>query len=795
MSACRRAAAALLLAACTWLAAAADQAETVDTKLDGIRQQIELIQKTLADDSVTDATLVALRSTAVAAQAEAERMAEGLAPALANVQARQTELGPAPTGTSEAPDIAEQRANVAKTLKTLDAQVKLARLLAVESQQAADGIAMQRRTNFNARMGERTSSILASPFWNELRESLPRDALRLRALADELAAGARATPPGIWLMLLAASAGVLAARLGLRRLLLTLVPTRVPPVRLRRSLMAAGMTLLSVAAPGLIAHFLRLGFTWTGPPSPRVETLLVGAVGMVCFTAYVSSVGRALLSAKRPSWRLPDIPDGIALGLRRLPIVLSVVIFWGWVFDRLAGLVNAGLATAVAINCIWALALGGVMVVALLRGERLRRQGLAAAPSAAKEGSDAAPAATQYPWAAIGAAALWLVLMATLVCLLLGYVAFGSFVVKQVTWAATVLTTAYLVNALIDDVLMVWLGPPRGNAEGDARPHGTLLARQQAGVLLSALMRLAVLLFAVVLIAAPFGQGPLELFERADRVRDGITIGEIQLQPGTVMQALLVFVLGVVGVRLLQRWLADRYLPTTGLDEPMRQSAVTLLGYAGTVSAVALALSAVGLGLERIAWVASALSVGIGFGLQAVVQNFVSGLILLAERPVKVGDWVSLGGVEGDIRRINVRATEIQMGDRSTVIVPNSEFITKVVRNVTMDNPLGLVTIKLPMPLDTDVVRVRELLLAAFEAHERVLDTPRAAVELDGIDAGKLVFSATASVGSPRQVYGVKSALLFDMLKRLREAGIAVSAGPTMVLREVPAAQAGPPTP
>src|SRR3546814_13767550 len=132
----------------------------------------------------------------------------------------------------------------------------------------------------------------------------------------------------------------------------------------------------------------------------------------------------------------------------------------------------------------------------------------------------------------------------------------------------------------------------------------------------------------------------------------------------------------------------------------MRLSAATLFGYAGYVLVFSLTLSAVGIGLERVAWIASALSVGIGFGLQAVVQNFVSGLILLAERPVKVGVWVSLGGIEGDIRRIIVRATEIQMGDHSTVIVPNSEFITKVVRNVTHSIPLGRVQTHLAQPLN-----------------------------------------------------------------------------------------------
>jgi potassium-dependent mechanosensitive channel len=213
----------------------------------------------------------------------------------------------------------------------------------------------------------------------------------------------------------------------------------------------------------------------------------------------------------------------------------------------------------------------------------------------------------------------------------------------------------------------------------------------------------------------------------------------------------------------------------------MQTSAATLLGYLGYVLAVSLSLSAVGIGLDRIAWVASALSVGIGFGLQAVVSNFVSGLILLAERPVRVGDWVSLGTVEGDIRRINMRATEIQLGDRSTVIVPNSEFITKTVRNVTHANPLGLVQLKLPMPLATPAEDVRALLLDIFHAHPDVLDAPAPNVQLDGIDNGNLVFNATGFVASPRASYGVRSALLFEALKKLAAANIELSRPPQII--------------
>ncbi|HAU4317721.1 TPA: mechanosensitive ion channel family protein, partial [Serratia marcescens] len=110
--------------------------------------------------------------------------------------------------------------------------------------------------------------------------------------------------------------------------------------------------------------------------------------------------------------------------------------------------------------------------------------------------------------------------------------------------------------------------------------------------------------------------------------------------------------------------------------------------------------------------------VGIGFGLQEIVKNFISGLILLTERPVKVGDMIGIGGVEGDVRRINVRATEIQLSDRSTMIVPNSQLISQNVRNATMGNAQGVVTIALTFPTSIDPEQVRNILLSAYNEYE-----------------------------------------------------------------------------
>jgi potassium efflux system protein len=269
---------------------------------------------------------------------------------------------------------------------------------------------------------------------------------------------------------------------------------------------------------------------------------------------------------------------------------------------------------------------------------------------------------------------------------------------------------------------------------------------------------------------APLGSSPGQLLERSGRVTGSLKVGEFEIVPSAIATAVAVLVLGVVGLRLFKRWLENSFLPHTQLEPGMRSSLTTLMGYVGLFVVIAFALSALGVGVNRIAWVASALSVGIGFGLQAIVQNFISGLILLAERPVKVGDWVVLDTAEGDVRRINVRATEIELWDRSTLIVPNSEFITKTVRNMTLANPDGRVLIRLPMPLTTDARAARDLMMSACVAHESVLDDPAPLVRLDAVENGLLVFVVIGYVASPRMVAEVRSDLLFSILDRLQAA-------------------------
>jgi small-conductance mechanosensitive channel len=213
-------------------------------------------------------------------------------------------------------------------------------------------------------------------------------------------------------------------------------------------------------------------------------------------------------------------------------------------------------------------------------------------------------------------------------------------------------------------------------------------------------------------------------------------------------------------------------LPQTALDPSLQNSVTTIFGYVGVIAAISLGLAQLGVDFQKITLVAGALSIGIGFGLQSVVSNFVSGLILLAERPIRVGDIINVKGEEGRVRRIHVRATEIETGDRASVIIPNSELITQVVKNRTHTDTFARVAVPVGVAYDSDVAKVRDILLDIAKAHPHVMESPAPTVFLTGFGESAINFELGWVVRNIGDGPGIKSDICFSILERFRAEGI-----------------------
>jgi len=224
----------------------------------------------------------------------------------------------------------------------------------------------------------------------------------------------------------------------------------------------------------------------------------------------------------------------------------------------------------------------------------------------------------------------------------------------------------------------------------------------------------------------------------------------------------------------VQRWLETELLPRTRLEPSLQLSIVTIFGYLGAITALVVGLTSLGFDLQKIALIAGALSVGIGFGLQSVVSNFVSGLILLTERPIRVGDSIVVKGEEGWVRRVRVRATEIETFDRASVIIPNSEFITGVVKNWTRTNTLGRIVMKIGVAYDSDPVQVRDVLMDIARTHPQIVQSPPPGAFLVGFGANALEFELRCVVADVEKALPVRSDLNYAIIKRFREARIEI---------------------
>ncbi|KQN08104.1 mechanosensitive ion channel protein [Sphingobium sp. Leaf26] len=715
-----------------------------------------------------------LLAKALAAKTTASDAAGDLQDQLALLDAKLTGLGAVAAGSSEAPDIKRQRAALARQRSAIDSAIKRGNLIGVEAQQLADEIERSEAEQFSQKISTRSPSPLSPGFWSALGHAFPRDLRRAEAFMEvgrtQVAEALRDHRPwhaltGLLLALLIVGPGQVAARHMGQRMLTEGVPGR----RVRRSSYALCRVAVGTFAPLLAALSIAQGLRWSGLVADRWEPLLGAFVGGCAFSGFTFSVIGALLMRSRPSWRIAAISDNGATKLRPYSLLLALLTFLGVIYAQFNASVGVGKAAQEATQAVFAL-----LHILLVSAVLVTVAHLRAAKEENEEGS------RQESVSGLISLLAWIVVTVATIGLLLGYFSLSLFLLQMISWATVLGSAVYLLMAAIDDLATTIFD--RSSRFGMTLVRSLGLrgsAVEQFGVLLSALLRLAVLLLGFSMLLSPFGAGNVaSLFSRLGTLAQGFEVGGVAISPGAILRGILVLLIGLALVRGFMRWLERRYLPVTDLDGSGRNSVSLVARYVGIALAVIWGLASLGIGMERIAILLSALSVGIGFGLQAITQNFVSGLILLAERPIKIGDLVRVGQDEGDVKRISVRSTEIQLPDHSTLIVPNSELITKTVLNKTLASPLGRMQIQFSVPIETDADKVRAIVLATFADEPAVLAEPAYTVFIDSIADGRIFFNSFAHVASPRAAYSARSNVLTVVLRRLREEGIEIGTVP-----------------
>ncbi len=748
------------LLAGTLVPAHADLLSDQRLMLDGLKTKAEASRSKISDASGDDAKLVQIRTDLDVLVKSALDVAVAFRPRLTEINKRLTDLGPAPTdaGASEAPEVSEERKRLVSEKAAINVALGETEDLSVSISKDIDDIAERRRTLFAADLSKRVE--VTTVFSSQTVEEASAE---VSALVKSVKSWFSFVTRFKWNSVLGACFFALLSAaimfIGGRRLFgnfFSADPQITEPSYLSRLSVAFWSTLIPSASFAVFLAVTYFLFDYFKVLRADIRELMWSAFSMSAMVFFIYRLARAVLSPSLRSWRLVHV--------EAKPAQFLVYLFTATAFvtglDGFLAVVNETLGSPLSLTIaksFGATVLVGLLVVMI---SLVRPSGKSVIKS---------------PFDRASRTILFLLGLLPLIAAGFGYIGLARFVTQQIVITGALISTMYLgfQSARSLQAEGAFANSGFGQMLGHRFGFGDA-ALDRIGVLISLLINLLVLAFGIPLILLQWRFRWEDISAWLYKAVNGFTIGSVTISLVGVLTGILAFVFVLFLTRWFQRWLDGNILSRGKIDSGVRHSIKTAFGYSGMAVAALIGISAAGIDLSNLALVAGALSLGIGFGLQNIVSNFVSGLILLAERPFKVGDWIVAGTAEGFVKKISVRATEIETFNRQTVILPNSVLINAAVGNWTHRNKLGRVDIAIGVAYTTDPVLLREILLEIARANPLVLKTPEPFVFFKGFGNVTLDFELRVHLGDITQITPVQNDLRFAIFSRLKASGIEI---------------------
>lgn len=763
-------------------------------KMEGQRAVVDGVEAALGRDGLRSSDLDDLRARLDPVRTQLDAGIAILDPLLADFNRRIQEIGPKPAADAqpESPSITEERDTLIARAADLDGVVKQAKLLKVRVDQMSDRITSRRRALFTDTLFARSYSVLDPQLWISAAASIPMELRGVRYLLTDWQAYANTRMSVLGQLAMALGVMLIVGAVIVLRMIVSRPLKRfekddspIPVSRLRACALSTLVALSGMAAAP-IATFASLALlnAFDLLP-PRVNEVAEGFVISVIIVAVGHGLLSGALAPDAPRRRVVPFSDDMAR------FIHNNVATGLWILAASAALNNlhralvVPLPLTVATSAAMSLALVAVVTYTIRRLGNDQADGedtdpATGEPMPKEEAAASEATTTTLQWVRFP---FWVLNFIILAALVGGYVSFAAFLSSRTLVAVVMAAALYLVIALINAFLIDGIATGHG-ARNVAKTLGVRPGSLELiAVLVAGVLKAVAVLVMLILVVGTMGTSTADLRDVASRITFGFTIGSSTITIGDVLSAMLFLAIGIGVARAVQRWVSVAILPRTSLDTGLQNSISTIIGYVGAIAVIAFAMGQIGLNLENIALVAGALSVGIGFGLQSIVSNFVSGLILLAERPIRVGDTILVKGEEGYVRRISVRATEIETFDRAMVLIPNSDLITGMVKNFTHANTTGRIIVKVNVAYDADADEVREILIGCACDHPQVLRSPPPRVFLMNFGDSNLQFELRCVVANVDYALTVRSDLHFAVLDRLKTARIGIPFTPWNIYR------------